>query len=92
LWAGLGSSLIDGLDTSVFVLGFARVFFPFECIVRLSLKCSLGAHVEPALQFLNVEMRFSMLAEGSTLGISFLFCLESLCVKRCFSLFFWISA
>ena len=55
-----------------------RVFFPFECIVRLSLKCSLGARVEPALQFLNVEMRFLMLTEGSTLGISFLFCLESL--------------
>jgi hypothetical protein len=35
--------------------GVARVFCPFECIVRLSLKCSLGAHVEPALQFLNVE-------------------------------------
>jgi hypothetical protein len=35
--------------------GVAHVFCPFECIVRLSLKCSLGAHVEPALQFLNVE-------------------------------------
>jgi len=46
--------------------------------VRCSLICSLGARVEPAFQFLNVEMRFLMLAEGSTLGISFLFCLESL--------------
>jgi hypothetical protein len=46
--------------------------------VRFSLKCSLGAHVEPAFQFLNVEMRFLMLAEGCTLGISFLFFLESL--------------
>jgi hypothetical protein len=55
---------------------------PFECIVRLSLKCSLGARVEPALQFLNVEMRFFMLVEGSTLEISFLFCLESLCGAR----------
>ena len=60
--------------------------------MRLSLKCSLGAHVEPALQFLNVETRFPMLAEGSTLGISLPFCLESLWVKGCFSLFFWISA
>jgi len=34
------------------------------------------------------EMRFPMLAEGSTLGISFVFFLESLCVKACFSLFF----
>ena len=51
----------------------AHVFCPFECIVRLSLKCSLGARVEPAFQFFNVEMRFFMLAEGSTLGISFLF-------------------
>jgi hypothetical protein len=38
------------------------------------------------------EMRFPMLAEGSTLGISLPFCLESLCVKGCFSLFFWVSA
>jgi hypothetical protein len=59
-------------------LSVARVFCPFECIVRLSLKCSLGAHVEPVFQFLNVEMCFLMLAEGSTLGISFLFPLESL--------------
>jgi hypothetical protein len=51
----------------------ARVFCPFQCIVILSLKCSLGARVEPALQFLNVEIWFLMLAEGSTLGISFLF-------------------
>ncbi len=36
--------------------GVARVFCPFECIVRLSLKCSLGARVEPAFQFLNVEI------------------------------------
>jgi len=72
--------------------GVARVFCPFECLVRLSLKFSLGAHVEPSLQFLNVEMRFSMLAETCTLGISFHFRLESLCVKGCFSLFFWISA
>jgi len=35
--------------------GAARVFCPFECIVRLSLKCSLGARVEPVFQFLNVE-------------------------------------
>jgi hypothetical protein len=68
------------------------VFCPFECIVRISLKCSLGARVEPALQFLNVETRFLMLAEGSTLGISFHFRLESLWVKGCFSLFFWVSA
>jgi hypothetical protein len=47
--------------------------------VKISLKCSLGARVEPALQFFNVEMRFPMFAEGSTLGISFLFLLESLC-------------
>ena len=58
--------------------GVAHVFCPFECIVRLSLKCSLGACVEPVRQFLNVEIWFPMLAEGSTLGISFLFCLESL--------------
>jgi hypothetical protein len=32
-----------------------------------------------------------MLAEGSTLGISLLFCLESLCVKGCFSLFLGFS-
>jgi len=51
----------------------ARVFCPFKCIVRFSLKCSLGARVEPALQFLNVEMRFPMLAEGRTLEISLLF-------------------
>ena len=56
----------------------ARVFCPFEGIVRLSLKCSLGARVEPVFQFLNVEMRFLMLTEGSTLGISFLFLLEAL--------------
>jgi len=78
LWVSLGFSLIDGLDTGVFVVSFARVFFPFECIVRFSLKCSLGARVEPALQFLNVEMRFLMLAEGSRSKISFVFCLESL--------------
>jgi len=94
----------------------ARVFCPFECIVRFSLKFSKGARVrarlpkvlfspgevsnafcvsivsfketanadsliQPALQFLNVETRFPMLAEGSTLGISLLFCLESLCRK-----------
>jgi hypothetical protein len=35
-----------------------------------SLKFPLGARVEPAFQFLNVEMHFFMLAEGSTLGIS----------------------
>jgi hypothetical protein len=62
--------------------GVARVFCPFEGIVRLSLKFSLGAHVEPAFQLLNVEMRFFMLAEGSTLGISLAFCLESLCGAR----------
>ena len=54
------------------------MFCPFECIVRLSLKCSLGARVEPALQFLNVELRFLMLAEGSRSGFSFVFFLESL--------------
>ena len=70
----------------------ARVFCPFEGIVRLSLKCSLGARVEPALQFFNVEMRFLMLAEGSRSKVSLPFCLESLWVKGCFSLFFWISA
>ena len=67
-----------------------RVFCPFECIVRFSLECSLGAHVKPALQFLNVEMRFSMLAEGSTLGISLPFFLESL--YECYDWFaaaFW---
>jgi hypothetical protein len=47
--------------------------------VRFSLKCSLGARVEPAFQLLNVEMRFLMLVEGSALGISLHFCLESLC-------------
>jgi hypothetical protein len=78
LWAGLGSSLIDGLDTGVVILSFARVFCPFECIVRISLKCSLGAHVEPSFQFLNVKTRFTMLAETCTLGISLPFCLESL--------------
>jgi len=35
--------------------GVARVFCPFKRIVRLSLKCSLGARVEPVFQFLNVE-------------------------------------
>jgi hypothetical protein len=41
-----------------FLAGFdvAHVFCPFECIVRFSLKCSLGARVEPAFQFLNVEI------------------------------------
>ena len=37
--------------------------------------------IQPALQFSYVETRFPMLAEGSTLGISFHFCLESLCRK-----------
>jgi hypothetical protein len=72
--------------------GVARVFCPFEGIVRLSLKCSLGAHVEPVFQFLNVEFWFPMLSETCALGISFHFRLESLWVKTCFSLFFWISA
>ena len=49
--------------------------------MRFSLKLSLEAHVEPALQFLNVEKRFLMLAETCTLEISFHSCLESLCVK-----------
>jgi hypothetical protein len=94
----------------------ARVFCPFECIIRFSLKCSKGARVrarlptvlfslgevstafcisivsfkehantgsliQPALQFSYVETRFLMLGEGSTLGISFHFRLESLCRK-----------
>ena len=69
--------------------GVARVFCPSERIARCSLKCSLDARVEPALQFSHVETRFPMLTEGSTLGISLLFFLESLCVKGCFWLFFW---
>jgi hypothetical protein len=44
----------------------------------MSFEILVGVRVEPALQFLNVEMRFLMLAEGSTLGISLLFFLESL--------------
>jgi hypothetical protein len=38
------------------------------------------------------ETRFLMLAERLALGIPLLFFLESLWVKGCFSLFFWISA
>ena len=49
--------------------------------MRCSLRFLLGVHVEPALQFLNVEIRFLMLAETCTLEISFLFRLESLCRK-----------
>jgi hypothetical protein len=53
----VSSSVFVGLVCSgVVVLGAARVFCPFECIVRFSLKFSLGARVEPAFQFLNVEI------------------------------------
>jgi hypothetical protein len=51
------------------------LFARFWCIVRVSLKVSLGAHVEPALQFFNVETRFPMLAEGSRSKVSLPFCL-----------------
>jgi hypothetical protein len=73
--SGFGFWVLVGFDV-------ARVFCPFECLVIRSLKCSLGAGVEPALQFLNVETCFIMLAERRTLGISFHFCLESLCSAR----------
>jgi len=51
------------------------------CIVSFKEHANAGTLIQPALQFLNVEMRFLMLAEACTLGISFLFCLESLCRK-----------
>jgi hypothetical protein len=60
------------------------------CIVSFKEHANAGTLLQPALQFLNVEMRFLMLAEGSTLGISFLFFLESLC--ECYDWFaaaFW---
>jgi hypothetical protein len=48
--------------------------------VRFKEHANTGSLIQPSLQFSYVEMRFLMLAEGSTLGISFLF-LESLCRK-----------
>jgi hypothetical protein len=72
--SGFGCWVLGGFDV-------AHVFCLFEFIVIGSLKCSLGAHVELALQFLNVEMPFPMLTETCTLGISFHFRLESLCPK-----------
>jgi hypothetical protein len=53
------------------------------CISIVSFKehANSASLIQPAFQFLNVEMRFLMLAEGSTLGISLPFCLESLCRK-----------
>jgi hypothetical protein len=47
--------LLVSAALGVVVLGVAHAFCPFKCIVRISLKLSLGARVEPALQFLNVE-------------------------------------
>jgi hypothetical protein len=46
--------------------------------VRFIENSNSGSLIQLALQFLNVEMRFLMLAEGRALGISFLFFLESL--------------
>jgi hypothetical protein len=45
-------------------------FFP---IVSFKEHANAGSPIQPALQFSYVETRFPMLAEGSTLGISFLF-------------------
>jgi hypothetical protein len=65
---------------------------------------SLGSYSECSLMFFRLaalnlrvdscmfENRFLMLAERLALGISLLFFLESLWVKGCFLLFFWISA
>jgi hypothetical protein len=54
--------------------------------VRFSLKCSLAFFGLAALNLrvdsCMFEMRFLMLAEGSALGISLLFFLESLCELR----------
>jgi len=50
-------------------------------IVSFKENANSASPIQPALQFFYVEIWFLMLAEGSTLGISFLFCLESLCRK-----------
>jgi hypothetical protein len=47
-------------------------------MVRFKENTNAGSLFQPALQFLNVELRFFMLAEGRSIRISFHFRLESL--------------
>ena len=69
-----------GLPRVLFSLGgFSAAFRVF--IVSFKETVSLGSLVQPAFQFLNVETRFLMLAEGSRSEVSFHFRLESLCRK-----------
>jgi hypothetical protein len=50
-------------------------------IVSFRENANTDSVIQPALQFLNVETRFPMLAETCTLEISLPFHLESLCRK-----------
>ena len=59
--------------------GFGSESHAFFLMVSSLENVNSASLIQCAFQFLNVEMHFFMLAEGRTLGISFLFCLESLC-------------
>jgi len=63
----------EGLFSLDMVKAAFRIF-----IVSFKETANSASLIQPALQFSYVETRFLMLAEGSTLGISLLFFLESL--------------
>ena len=76
----LGARVRARLPTVLFSLdGVSTAFRIF--IVSFKEIANTGMLIQPALQFLNVEFWFLMLPEGSRSGISFVFCLESLCRK-----------
>jgi hypothetical protein len=75
-----GARVDTRLPRVLFSLGRVTIAFRIF-IVSFKETVSLGSLIQLALQFLNVEIWFLMLAEGSRSGVSFLFRLESLCRK-----------